>query len=279
MLRMVSMNENLNGYTYPETTKFKCLFNGIAIPLLSMVVGAALAAIVMLISGVSIEQLQEYIKTNDSIKLLIIQNIVVIAILLPLYLKEKKYKPEPSMKISGIEYFIYGVMVLASLFMLTDALKQVFISLTGSNMEQHYKEVTSAMLDAPKLLPKLIAIGLLAPVAEEFIFRGIMQDRLSSKFNKYVAIVISSVLFGLIHGNMSQFIAATIGGLGMGYFYMLTGSLMLTIITHIVNNVIAVLEPYILEVIPYSALQIFWAVLFAFGIFYFCKARKKAANA
>ena len=87
-----------------------------------------------------------------------------------------------------------------------------------------------------------VAIGILAPLAEEIVFRGaILRTLLDmvSKKNHWVAIFISAAVFGLIHGNKAQFINALLMGLLLGWMYYRTKSLVPGILMHWVNNTMA----------------------------------------
>ena len=81
-----------------------------------------------------------------------------------------------------------------------------------------------------------ITIVIAAPIFEELIFRGIVLRGLLNRYAPMKAILISSILFGLIHLNPWQFIGATIIGLFMGWVYYKTGNLLLTIAIHFANN-------------------------------------------
>lgn len=88
------------------------------------------------------------------------------------------------------------------------------------------------------------ALGVLAPIAEEMVLRGAVQRRLAELLgpgrNHWIAIAITAALFGLLHGNMAQFIHAFLIGLLLGWMYYRTGSLIPGIIYHWVNNTIAI---------------------------------------
>jgi len=75
-----------------------------------------------------------------------------------------------------------------------------------------------------------------APILEELIFRGIMLDGLLKKYSPIKAILISSILFGLVHLNPWQFVAGLFLGLFMGWVYYKTKSLSLAIIIHAAVN-------------------------------------------
>lgn len=87
-----------------------------------------------------------------------------------------------------------------------------------------------------------VAVGILAPLAEEVVFRGAILRTLldmMSKKNHWVAIMLSAVLFGVAHGNMAQFVNALLMGLLLGWMYYRTKSLVPGILMHWVNNTMA----------------------------------------
>lgn len=89
-----------------------------------------------------------------------------------------------------------------------------------------------------------IAIVVAAPIFEELIFRGIILDGLLRKYSPVKSIIISSLMFGLVHLNPWQFISAFILGLFSGWVYYKTGKLTLSVIVHLVNNLIAFVGMY-----------------------------------
>ena len=84
------------------------------------------------------------------------------------------------------------------------------------------------------------AVGLFAPIAEEFVFRGAALRALLGWTSKpWLAIVISALLFSLAHMNPAQLIHAFLIGLLLGWMYWRTGSIIPGIVFHWVNNTIA----------------------------------------
>ena len=83
----------------------------------------------------------------------------------------------------------------------------------------------------------LIFIIVIAPVIEEILFRGVVLKPLE-KYGKLLAIVISSLLFAIYHGNIIQGIYAFICGLLLG-FVASEYSLKYSVILHIFNNLIS----------------------------------------
>ena len=84
------------------------------------------------------------------------------------------------------------------------------------------------------------AVGLLAPVCEELAFRGaILRALLKSMSRHWVAIVVSALLFALIHANPAQMPHAFVIGLLLGWLYYRTDSVVPGVVYHWVNNTIA----------------------------------------
>ena len=85
-----------------------------------------------------------------------------------------------------------------------------------------------------------LAIGLMAPLAEEIVFRGaILRTLLSSRLSPYGAIAISAALFALIHMNPAQMPHAFLIGLLLGWMYYRTDSIVPGVVYHWVNNTVA----------------------------------------
>lgn len=89
-----------------------------------------------------------------------------------------------------------------------------------------------------------LAIGILAPLAEELVFRGAVLRKLLAIFGEkwhWAAIVISALVFGAVHGNLPQFVHATLIGLLLGWMYYRTGSILPGVMFHWINNTVAYL--------------------------------------
>lgn len=89
---------------------------------------------------------------------------------------------------------------------------------------------------------------------EELIFRKLIVDRVA-RFGQGVAIVVSGVMFGLFHGNLSQFMYATVLGMFLAFLYVKTGNIKITIGIHMVINFMGgVVSTLLLKAIKYEEL-------------------------
>ena len=83
-------------------------------------------------------------------------------------------------------------------------------------------------------------VGLFAPLTEELVFRGaILKALLQWKPNPWVGIVISALLFALVHMNPAQMPHAVLVGLLLGWMYYRTDSIIPGVVYHWVNNTVA----------------------------------------
>lgn len=131
----------------------------------------------------------------------------------------------------------------------------------------------SSSMSIPNTLPAILIYTLhvvvLGPLAEEFVFRGIILNTMR-RFGDSFALLISAVLFSLFHGNLAQLPNTFIQGLVIGYFVLCTGSLWTGVIIHMANNAVVVLFELVTKGMPletsYLAMMFLFAVLLAGGI-------------
>lgn len=86
----------------------------------------------------------------------------------------------------------------------------------------------------------LLAINIcfIGPIAEEFIFRGLLLKRLSTKLNLLISAIITNLLFGIFH---SDIIGAFVFGFVLSILYIKTSNFLISISLHVLNNTILTL--------------------------------------
>lgn len=87
----------------------------------------------------------------------------------------------------------------------------------------------------------IVTTCLLAPVLEEFLCRGIILDAARAKRGAAYALLFSSIFFAVIHGHPTAVVNALAMGLVLGYVYIRSNSLWLSMILHAFNNALAAL--------------------------------------
>jgi membrane protease YdiL (CAAX protease family) len=122
-----------------------------------------------------------------------------------------------------------------------------------------------------------IATAIVPALVEEFACRGIVLGILR-KFGSGFAIITSSLIFGIMHGNFEQIPFAIMVGLILGYVYVKTDSLWPGIVIHGINNAISVIFNYLGSLVGSEAQNILYIVYLIFsmlmivvGVFLFAK--------
>jgi membrane protease YdiL (CAAX protease family) len=88
----------------------------------------------------------------------------------------------------------------------------------------------------------IITIVIVGPVVEELVFRrAVLGSLMEGGMRPLRAVIISGLLFGLIHFNPAQMLPAAILGCLLGWVYVRTGNLLSSIILHAINNGLSVL--------------------------------------
>ncbi len=92
-----------------------------------------------------------------------------------------------------------------------------------------------------KLVLAIIITALIPAFVEELLFRGVVLTNLLP-YGRAPAVVISAVLFGLMHQNPGQMLYATMAGLALGLVCVRTRSIWGGVLIHFVNNLFSVFE-------------------------------------
>lgn len=121
-------------------------------------------------------------------------------------------------------------------FLLDKFLDPVFEGMLPGS-EERYQETIQHLREAPVL--SFIQVCILAPVMEEILMRGFLLGGLAVNYGKVVALLISSLLFALLHFNMVQTLSALICGIILGLLYIRTDSLTCCIAAHTGYNMIS----------------------------------------
>ena len=113
------------------------------------------------------------------------------------------------------------------------AVNAIISMITGEPVENELQTLT----EQTPFWANLLFVGILAPILEEIFYRKLVIDRLR-RYGDTVAILVSGTLFGLLHGNFSQFFYACMAGFLFGYVYLYTGKLRYTVALHMTVNLI-----------------------------------------
>lgn len=91
----------------------------------------------------------------------------------------------------------------------------------------------------------VLLIGLIIPVAEELFFRGVLYKWLRHRFGLLIGSIVSSIIFGIVHGNTIVASTAFVLGIILALAYEYSGSLWSSILMHAINNGVQLIFLYI----------------------------------
>ena len=135
----------------------------------------------------------------------------------------------------------FPLLILAGIVILTTAsyVNSWFCSVIGYTIPHDL--ISSESYDTPSVIIQYMTVAIAPAFAEEFLFRGVFYTNLRP-FGRTQAILISSLLFALMHQNIGQMFYTFVGGIAMALMYELTGSIWCSVFFHLFNNEIAVLS-------------------------------------
>lgn len=123
----------------------------------------------------------------------------------------------------------------------------------------------------------LLLFGVVSPLAEEIVFRGVIYNRLKKYFPVWIAILTSAVLFGGYHGNLVQGIYGFLLGTVIAWLYEVAGKFRIPVMFHAFANISVFLMTYDSDI---TAAINTWINFLIFAIIsistlFFIKMRKK----
>lgn len=128
-----------------------------------------------------------------------------------------------------------GLLTVAAGFTSSVGLNILFSLSGAAQQSESYQSVAKDQYAVP-LIVGILLYGIVSPLAEEVVFRGILFNRMRKDFPPGMAILLSGVLFGLYHGNMVQGIYGTLMGVLMAYLYERMGRFEIPCLFHMTAN-------------------------------------------
>lgn len=130
------------------------------------------------------------------------------------------------------------MFVLLASITLAIGLNNIILLLDIPRYSKAYQEAAE-VLYAPSFGMQILLTGFVIPIIEELLFRG-LAFRILRKWIPFVwAMLVTALLFGIYHGNLVQFIYATLCGLFLAYLCEKFQTVIAPIAAHIVMNITA----------------------------------------
>lgn len=135
----------------------------------------------------------------------------------------------------------FGVLIAltCSVFVFAQVTAMYVYSLIGDHA---FDTSMTQRTEAPMALIVFLTV-VCAPLAEEIIFRGVVLQLFQRVGSSWCAIIVSTAIFAVVHGNLTQMIVASVVGLTCACVYTFTGRLTLCIAIHAIFNALTLCIP------------------------------------
>ena len=139
--------------------------------------------------------------------------------------------------------FLGVVSDLNKAILLPDSMKSVELGMRA--LEDKAAEMTKLIVycnSTSELLLVIFTVALLPAIGEELVFRGVLQNGLIRVFgNVHIAVFISAAVFSFIHFQFFGFFPRMLLGIVLGYLYVTSGNILVSMLMHFTNNAMAVI--------------------------------------
>lgn len=195
------------------------------------------------------------------------------------------YEPLETSKASTAQGIYMLGIGLGATFVAT-YLNYLFVNAFSNYAEFSQEYLWSVQLEQPyQIIIYFIYCAIVAPVAEELLFRGAICKSLEI-YGKKTAILLSAILFALMHTNVEQLLYSFVAGIFLAWVFVETKSIIYPIILHLINNSLSVVGDVIYLKCTPEAYEIYSdvssaavLVLMALGIVGYVASLKKGRSA
>ncbi|MEJ6949783.1 CPBP family intramembrane glutamic endopeptidase [Natronospora cellulosivora (SeqCode)] len=200
----------------------------------------------------SVEMIEEFILSNSgyiSIIALIIPTIIIGFIIMT-----KRQITLSDLLFQNIDKAKIKMLIILTITTLLILIFNLYISsflIIIFNLNELFTAGSEAIAYAISGLQGFLLALIVAPIAEEIIFRGLFLEGIASRHSAKKSIFTTAFMFSIFHMNLPQLIPSFILGLFLGYVYIKTKSLILCIYIHFVNNII----PFVVSQIDFEGVS------------------------
>lgn len=145
-------------------------------------------------------------------------------------------------KISSVFMIILFTFLAMPLTVVINAISMLVVDNTVA-------AISGDVLELPFIL-MLFIIGIFGPFSEELVFRGVVYQGYKKSGTAFQAMILSALLFALMHMNINQAAYAFVIGLIMILLVEATGSIWSSVLFHVVFNSEQVCMMYLMDLIP-----------------------------
>lgn len=170
--------------------------------------------------------------------------VIILCVTAFIRLLKKHYQLHLLSNITPAGIFLAVLCSISFILLLDKGLDPVFERIFPQS-EQDYLETLQGLINSP--VTSLLYVCVLTPIIEEILMRGFVLGGLKNTYGVTRALMISALLFAILHFNMVQTLSAFVCGILLGMLYIKTNSIPCCILAHGIYNFVsfvALLFPY-----------------------------------
>ena len=165
------------------------------------------------------------------------------AVMIPIYKRANVLEAKPMFEVSTLPKEIAYIVAIIALGVVLNLIASHF---PLAEVSESFSEA-NAYLNNGDIVAKILANVIVVPALEELVFRGIVCGELEKKFDTAPTVVLSALIFGLLHFNWVQMIYAFLVGLLIAFVYDQTHKLWVVYAGHALLNLTIVLVMYFMS--------------------------------
>ncbi len=163
------------------------------------------------------------------------------------YLMRKLEKQNLEKQSLSLKTFLLYLSMTFTLMWIGNIVGLAITSAIGGIFQTEITNPVQRLINSSDIWLNLALVSIIGPIFEEIFFRKFLIDR-TIKYGARVSIILSAVIFGFFHGNISQLFYAFLLGGFFAYIYIKTGKIIYTIALHIIVNLMgSVVSVFVVE--------------------------------
>lgn len=197
----------------------------------------------------------------DVMTLTLISGLITLAVVLVFYLLRRKRLSEALwLRPVPASTLLTGASLTPALYFAVT----IVLAMLPEEWMESYGEASSDI--ATGTVVGVISVAIVAPVVEEFIFRGLIMTRLSRAMPGWLAALVSAAVFGLCHGELVWFCYTFAVGAFFAFIDLRAGSILPSVLGHIMFNAIGQVMTFVPRTEEGTEILIALGVLFLVAI-------------
>ncbi len=163
------------------------------------------------------------------------------------YLMKKLENQNLEKESLSLKTFLLYLSITFTLMWIGNIVGLAITSAIGGIFQTEITNPVQNLINSSDIWINLALVSIIGPIFEEIFFRKFLIDR-TIKYGARVSIILSAVIFGFFHGNISQLFYAFLLGGFFAYIYIKTGKIIYTITLHIIVNLMgSVVSVFVVE--------------------------------